>query len=242
MQKNKIHILTTRPLEPPLPEQAAEAHILIDQLLLLTTESVHDQQLTATIKALAAQPVQIAITSINAAKAVAACLVDQPAQWKIFTIGTATKDFVSARFGESSIAGVAGDASALADLILEAGVKEIYFFCGNLRRDELPAKLASGHVQVQELVVYRSVYACRKIDKYYDGILFFSPGAVQSLFSVNQLPQATVLFAIGATTAECIRAYSSNPVVVSERPAAAALLQKVIVHFTHTSIFHEGKK
>lgn len=241
MQKNKIHILATRPLETSLLEAAA-ADMVIDQLSLLTTEPVQDKEVLTFIAALASQPAQIAITSINAAKAVAACLDHIPAQWKIFTIGTATKDFVSARFGGSSIAGVAENASSLADLILEAGVKEIVFFCGDLRRDELPGKLASGHVQVQQLVVYHSVYACQKIDKDYDGILFFSPGAVQSFFSVNQLPPATVIFSIGATTAESIRSCSSNPIVVSDRASAAALIEKVIIHFTHTSLLHARKK
>ncbi|MBE7172997.1 MAG: uroporphyrinogen-III synthase [Williamsia sp.] len=242
MQKDSVNILCTRPLDALLIEQAATANILIDQLSLLATKPVKDKKLKQVITSLAAQPVPIAITSINAAKAVAAFLESGTVAWKIFTIGTATRDFISAFFGSNHIAGVAEHAAALGDLILRAGVKELYFFCGDQRRDELPQKLADAQVQVHELVVYNSIYTAEKIEKYYDGILFFSPGAVQSFFSVNLLPPATVLFAIGATTAESIHTHSSNPVVVAEQPAAAALIDKMIAYFTHTSITHERKK
>lgn len=236
MQKNSIHILSTRPLEPSLIGQAAAAGIVIEQLSLIATEPVEDLQLQSTIQQLAGQSASIAITSINAAKAVAAYLAHRPAHWNIFTVGTATRDFVSSWFGEESIVGVAEHATGLADLILNAGVRSICFFCGDQRRDELPAKLAGGQVQVQELVVYRTIYTPGRINGAYDGILFFSPGAARSFFSVNNLPPPTVLFAIGNTTAESIRACTPHTVVTSERPAAAALVEKLIAYFTHINI------
>lgn len=236
MQKNNIHILSTRPLEPSLIRQAAAAGIAIEQLSMMVTEPVEDEQLWATINQLAGQSAHIAITSINAAKAVAAHLAHPPAHWNIFTIGTATRDFVSSWFGKERIGGVAEHATGLADIILRTGVQNIRFFCGDQRRDELPEKLAGGRVQVQELVVYRTLYTPSRIDGVYDGMLFFSPGAVQHFFSVNNLPPATVLFAIGNTTADSIRACTSNPVVTSERPAASALVEKLIAYFTHINI------
>ena len=241
MQQHNIHILSTRPLEPALVEQAAKAGVCIDELSLLATEPVRDAQLGASIRELAAQPVCVAITSINAAKAVAA-YIDKPAPWKIFTIGTNTRDFVSARFGEQSIAAVAENASSLANLVIAAGVKNLFYFCGDQRRDELPHLLANAHVQVQELIVYHAVYTPRKTDKPYDGILFFSPGAVQSFFAVNTVAQSTVLFAIGATTAASIRSHCSNQAVVSEQPAAAVLVKKVISYFNQPIKFHEVKE
>ena len=240
MQQHNIHILSTRPLEPALVEQAKKAGVLIDELSLLATEPVQDDKLEATIRELAVQPVCVAITSINAAKAVAA-YVDKPVRWKIFTIGTSTRNFVSAQFGEQCIAAVAENASSLATLIIAAGIQSVVFFCGDQRRDELPQLLANGHVQVQELVVYRAAYTPRKTNKPYDGILFFSPGAVQSFFAVNPVAPSTVLFAIGTTTAANIRAQSPNPVVVSEQPAAAVLVNKMISYFTQP-IIHEHKK
>ena len=210
--------------------------IAIDERSLIATEPVINEQLRATINRLGEQTAHIAITSINAAKTVVAYLAYRPAHWNIFTIGTATHDFVSSWFGKESIAGVAENATGLADLILSTDVRAICFFCGDQRRDELPEKLAGSRVQVQELVVYHTIYTPVRIDEVYDGILFFSPGAAHSFFSVNSLPSTTILFAIGNTTADSIRACTPNRVVTSERPAAAALVEKLITYFTYINI------
>jgi len=61
--------------------------------------------------------------------------------------------------------------------------------------------------------------------------MFFSPSAVESFFAANTLPHSTILFAIGNTTARSIEQYSTNKVIISDRPGKEALLDKVISHF-----------
>jgi uroporphyrinogen-III synthase len=69
------------------------------------------------------------------------------------------------------------------------------------------------------------------VERVYDGIAFFSPSAVESFFSINTVPEATRLFAIGETTAASISAYCSNPVVISDSPEKEALVRRMIDYF-----------
>jgi uroporphyrinogen-III synthase len=71
------------------------------------------------------------------------------------------------------------------------------------------------------------------IDKVYDGILFFSPSAVESFFSKNKLPEQTVLFAIGNTTAKTIhRRYCNNRIMISDQPGKDELIEQAIEYFS----------
>lgn len=239
MQYNSTFILSTRPLNDALVQKAAENNLVVETMSLIETQPVTDEALRAKIISLASQSVPVAITSINAAKSVIAYLQGHSTAWQIFTIGTATQNYVSTRFGADRIAGVAENASSLVTLIIAARLKELVYFCGDKRRDELPEALDASRVKWEEIVVYKTIYSSRKTDKTYAGVLFFSPGAVQSFFADNKVAPETVMFAIGSTTAACIRTYSSNAVVVSETPSAEALVEKAIIHFFLTKTHHE---
>jgi uroporphyrinogen-III synthase len=112
-----------------------------------------------------------------------------------------------------------------------AGMREVFFFCGDQRRDELPEKLQQAGIGVRELVVYRTRQTPHHLEKGYEGIVFFSPSAVHSFFSLNKAPAATVLFAIGRTTAEAIRQYSANPMICGVSPEKDALIRLAMNHF-----------
>jgi uroporphyrinogen-III synthase len=259
MTGNKIRILSTRPLDPSLTEQAAEQGILLESLSFIETHPLVDEALCGKITGLAGDAAMVAFTSMNAVDAVAGCLGAVAAgagsqesadaaraggqkeniakggiatSWKIFCIGSATQEHVRENFGQGSIAGTADSASALAAVIAgHSDIKEIVFFCGDQRRDELPKKLWDSGVRVKEYVVYHTRSTPHTISKDYDGVVFFSPSAVNSFFSINTLPAATVLFAIGHTTADAIREWCINPVTVSDSPGKTALLRQVIDHF-----------
>src|SRR5688572_5454392 len=76
---------------------------------------------------------------------------------KIFCLSGRTKEAVIALFNENNIVATADNAGALAEKILEQKVSGLVFFCGDQRRDELPALLKASGVQVQEIVVYKTV-------------------------------------------------------------------------------------
>ena len=65
----------------------------------------------------------------------------------------------------------------------------------------------------------------------YFGILFFSPSAVQSFFSKNKVADKTILFAIGNTTANEIKKYSTNKIIISDEPGKENLVTKMIEYF-----------
>ena len=143
---------------------------------------------------------------MNAVEAVAAHLNDYIPDWKIYCIGNTTKKLVQEYFGEDLIAETASDATELAEKIIEDNITdEVIFFCGDKRRDELPSILNEHNINVNEIEVYQTNIIQHTIEKNYDGILFFSPSAVQSFFSTNKLNDKTILFAIGNTTSSAIK-------------------------------------
>ena len=84
---------------------------------------------------------------------------------------------------------------ALAEKIIpEINDREVIFFCGNLRRNDLPDALRQKGITVREITVYQTSLTPVTIEKEYDAVLFFSPSAAESFFSKNSLPAKTVLF------------------------------------------------
>ena len=110
-------------------------------------------------------------------------------------------------------------------------VKEVTFFCGNLRMNHLPNRLSAGGIQVKEIMVYQTELTPIAITKEYEAILFFSPSAVHSFFSINTTPVHTVLFSIGETTTAAIETYCNNKVITSSWPAEADMLEMATAYF-----------
>jgi uroporphyrinogen-III synthase len=131
----------------------------------------------------------------------------------------------------ASVVKTARDASSLANAIIGDKVRELLFFCGTLRREELSIQLAESGILLVELPVYRTTLTPQVTGKNYAGILFFSPSAVESFFSLNKVLDETILFAIGPTTAAAIRKFSANKIVTGELPGKELLLQQSIRYF-----------
>lgn len=240
MQQNKISILCTRPLPASLVAEAAAVGIAIDELSFIETESILSVEVQQEIELASTEIATVVFTSMNAVDAVTIFLDGQQPHWSIYSIGTATGRLVKEYFGEEKIAGTANDAASLAELIVEDRfINEVIFFCGDQRRDELPAILRTNDIEVNEITVYQTIASVHKIDKEYFGILFFSPSAVQSFFSKNKAAEKTILFAIGNTTANEIKKYlpdgkagSTNKIIISDEPGKENLVHKMIEYFT----------
>jgi uroporphyrinogen-III synthase len=216
-----------------LLQEAASAGIGIDELSFIETESILSVEVQQEIE-LAATEIAVAVfTSMNAVEAVTTFLDGHQPEWSIYSIGTATGRLVKAYFGEERMAGTASDAASLAALIAEDRfTDDVIFFCGDQRRDELPAILRSNDIDVQEIIVYQTIETTHKIDKEYFGILFFSPSAVRSFFSKNKVADKTILFAIGNTTAAELRKYSTNKIIISDEPGKENLVAKMMEYFS----------
>ncbi|HEX5653930.1 MAG TPA: uroporphyrinogen-III synthase [Chitinophagaceae bacterium] len=233
MQQNNISILSTRPLPANLVEEAESAGIRIDELSFIETEPLRSVETQQEIEQAFLQSTTVVFTSMNAVDAVAAEKEEQHPDWEIYCTGQATQQLVKHYFGEENIAGTADSAAELAELIVEESkAEEVIFFCGDQRREELPSILRNHDLEVNEIVVYHTIAVPHKINQEYQGILFFSPSAVDSFFRLNKLPSKTILFAIGKTTEAQIRKYTTNTIIRAEEPGKENLLLKAIEYFT----------
>lgn len=230
--QNRIQILSTRPLQETILQQAKLAGVDIDELSFIETSPVQSQLLEKEINDTFQQSTTVIFTSMNAVEAVAFQIKEKTPSWKIYCIGTTTRQLVSKYFGNNAIAGTANDAASLAALIVGDQPKEkVVFFCGDQRRDELPVILQEHDIEAREIIVYETIATRHRIEKKYNGILFFSPSAVESFFVNNELAEKTILFAIGATTAKQIKKHSNNQIVISEEPGKENLVRRMIEYF-----------
>ena len=231
MQK-MIEILCTRPLDATLIDEAKQAGIDIDELSFIKTEPIQSLAIRQEIEQALLLTAVVVFTSMNAVEAVAYYKEDNEPAWEIYCMGNTTMRLVSKYFGEEKIAGIANDATELAQRIAKKNsTEEVIFFCGDQRRDELPAILRSNGVYVNEIIVYQTVPIPHKISKAYHGMLFFSPSAVVSFFTHNNLPAATIIFAIGNTTANEIKKYSKNKIIISNEPGKEHLVREMMAYY-----------
>lgn len=230
MQKTKIQILSTRPLNSELKDEAALHNIIIDEISFIETKLIESKEISDIIENYLQQNTTAIFTSMNAVDAVAKHLKQKP-KWKIYCIGNTTKELVNEHFGEEAIIGTASNAEELGDIIIRDKINHAVFFCGDQRRDELPGKLKQHDVITDEVVVYKTDETPVLISKKYNGVLFFSPSAVQSFFSINTVDKETQLFAIGSTTAKAIQQYNKNNVVISGMPGKENLVRQVIGYY-----------
>ena len=231
MQQNNIPLLSTRMLDDTLIRRAAENHLIVECVSFIETLHLQSEALQHRLQALAEEPVTVVFTSMNAVNAVATQLAVVP-QWKIFCTGGITKEYVIKYFGEDTIGATAKNATALAEKIIAANLSSsIIFFCGDQRLNDLPEILKTHEKEVEEIIVYTTEQTPVFIEKNYSGILFFSPSAVHSFFSLNTIPTDVVLFSIGKTTAATIQSYCTNKVVTSEWPGAESMIDIIIEYY-----------
>tara|TARA_R110000850_G_scaffold271031_2_gene404899 strand:- start:295510 stop:296154 length:645 start_codon:yes stop_codon:yes gene_type:complete len=115
----------------------------------------------------------------------------------------------------------------LAEIIVkEFADEEFTFFCGNLRRDELPELLKKNNIDFTETEVYQTVLTPKKFDRTFDGVLFFSPSAVESFTKANRL-ENTIAFCIGTTTVAEVEKYT-NKRIVATKPTIENVIVQVV--------------
>jgi len=239
MQLNKVEILCTRSLPESIVAKAIDNEIHIDCIPFIKAESISTNEVIDTIQSLATKKIRAIFTSLNAVEEVIAKLSAKP-DWEIFCIGGVTKEEIIRFFGPDAVKNSARNAETLADkIITNKSNDEIVFFCGDHRMNTLPKILNENHININEVIVYNTIYTPHLIEKNYDGIIFFSPSAVHSFFSDNTIPTDVILFAIGKTTSDIIGTYVSNETIISEWPRQEEMIEKVVEYFSN--IKHENK-
>lgn len=230
--RNKINILSTGILDNELVERIRSKRLAIDQAAFIETEALTDESITRELDKLVEKELWAVFTSQVALKSLISRLNGRKPNWKIFCTSGYTKFVAGNYFGKNAIIATAPSATDLAENIihLHAG-QELVFFCGRQRRDDLPLVLKKAGIPFIEIEIYQTLITPVKKDKDYDAILFFSPSAVRSYFSVNRPGAGTVLFAIGKTTADEIKKHSDNSVISTGEPGKENLVNAMIEYF-----------
>jgi uroporphyrinogen-III synthase len=235
MRQNNPTILITAETDDSLLQQITSKDIPIDVIPFIRTEIIQTQQLQIQIEDVLQLKTAVVFTSINAVEAVSKYLHSSRPNWNIYSTGNTTKKSIEKIFGNKSITATADDATTLAKKIIanKEAINEVYFFCGDKKRNELPDLLREHNIILNEIEVYTTTILAHKINKDYDAVLFFSPSAVEGFFQNNTISEQTVLFAIGNTTANEIEKFSNNEVVISDKPGKKELIEKMISFFEH---------
>lgn len=121
-------------------------------------------------------------------------------------------------------------ASDLAEIITLIYANQSYtFFSGNLRKETLPKALKTAKVNFNEIQVYQTTLTPQNIKTPVDGILFFSPSAIESYLKENKIKNE-ICFCIGETTAEALDTTTRN-IIVAEQPSVENVIEDVIAEF-----------
>jgi uroporphyrinogen-III synthase len=235
MSYPEIHILSTKQLDQQLKEDAGSKNILIDERSFINIEPASQEKVKQLIATTGSDAV-VVFTSSNAAEIVGRQVNSIDINWKIFSLGFATRETVSSFFGEKNIAGTADNAGQLSDLIIsEDNIKNIIFFCGDKRRDTLPEKLRANGIGVEEKTIYNTIEVPYRINKKYNGIAFFSPSAVRAFFELNTDETGDDFFSIGETTSAEIKKFTKKNVIVADEPSQRKLLDSIYKHYNRAT-------
>ena len=230
MKDKSISILSTRPLDEALIAQAAQHNIAIDQETFIEIKKSISVTTFEQIKQLQSKNVSVVFTSMNAVEILIESLNDKSniPNWNIYCMSGTTLTLVEQYWTNESVSGTGKNATELAQIIIADKQTEVYFFCGNKRREELPSILYQQGITVNELMVYETIEIATKVEKEHDAILFFSPSAVHSFFQKNTVGNDTIIFAIGDTTAATIKTFCSNRIVLSDFPSKEKMVEQAI--------------
>lgn len=232
MEVNNVDILSAGSLDESLAQYSAMKGLNLDIIPLIAIQTLSDESLSTLIKQLANQKKTIVFTSANAVKAVGELIPRGDPDWTVYTVGTKTTKAAAELLGSHTIHATAADSASLAALMIEDSIKEeVIFFCGNIRREDLPRELKKNQIPIREIIVYETIVQATAVSKKYDAILFFSPSEVRSFFSINILDDRAVLFAIGPTTGSEIKKHASNRIVIAKHPDKKQVLEEVIEYF-----------
>ena len=161
-------------------------------------------------------------TSQNAAKN----LSQTTFNGRVYASGKQTANVLKEKGIETRI-GDSETAQSLAELIVEDGVKSALFFCGNIRRNELPNYLAKKGVQLKEEVVYHTLLDPKKIPcQKGDALFFMSPSAVESFAMMNKFDTELDYYSIGETTANTLRKKGVQKINTATKASFEAMLEQ----------------
>lgn len=158
--------------------------------------------------------------------------LDQIKAVKAFCVGEKTKQLLEQNGFE--VVTSSDYAAELASILCNQYAKNSFtFFSGNLRRDILPDAMQLAQIKYDEIGVYETLLTPHKNDTYTDGILFFSPSAVESYLKKNKITHETC-FCIGKATAEIAEHVTEN-ILIANQPTIENVIIQTINYYSQKS-------
>ena len=220
----QINILSTKKLLPNQKQDLLDANInLLEQDFIET--KIKNFELSKVND-------NLIFTSQNAVQSILEhpkC--DELKSKNVFSVGMKTKDLLTEnRFNVIAYTGYASDLAEIISLIYSN--ESFTFFSGNLRRDVLPETLKENGITFNEIEVYETNITSKKITNKLDGILFFSPSAVESYLKLNAIKDE-MCFCIGETTAEALENKKVKNIIIADKPSVENVIYEVIEHYNN---------
>nr|WP_295876042.1 uroporphyrinogen-III synthase [uncultured Chitinophaga sp.] len=242
----KYRILCTRPLPGNLIAEAGDHDIAVEVQDFIQIKPLANNELLGEenmTRIFSDNTIPIVFTSAHAANIFLRYYLHSSDTYYIIgnpvcCINGSTKQLLQQELPQNPIIAEASYGKDLATAIITLGnIREVHFFCGNQRRDELPQSLRDAGITVNEYVIYENIPTPTVVADEYDGIMFFSPSAVKSYFSANRLPLKTVCFAIGRTTATLLREYTDNKIIMAPFTDAESMVKTAIFYFNNINCY-----
>lgn len=120
-------------------------------------------------------------------------------------------------------------ADILVKTLVQKTTAKFAFICGNIRLNTIPDALTSNSIIFTEITAYQTKLDPIAINAEPNGILFFSPSAVES-YLVNNSIGNSVCFCIGTTTAKALE-NSCNTIVIAQKPTIENTIIRAIKYF-----------
>ena len=213
----KPRILSTKTLTPPQKERLLSAGFALVELPFVKTRPLLFDAPSTIEKAI--------ITSQNAVQAIRGKNLNIA---ECFCVGPKTEAALKASGFYTVLCRDTGEQLA-EELVKRYPGEQFYYLGTSNRRDELPQILQAHQTPLTEIAVYETRLNPEEVPGEFDGILFFSPSAIQA-FSEKNHPGNAVCFCIGPTTAGALED-KSNRIVTPGKPTAEHLILETIKYF-----------
>ena len=127
---------------------------------------------------------------------------------------------------------MANNSIKLANFIKKNNKKDPYlYFRGSIKNDQFSNFFKKNDIALKEVIVYKTYLNPKKMEKKFDGIMFFSPSGVKSFREKNEIKNS-MCFCIGDTTLNYLQTYNQRGYSV-KTPSIENVVNKTIHYFNH---------
>lgn len=233
-------VLITGDIDKAMLDSYIKGEVLFSYIPFVSTELIDDLLLTQYVKDSLYDDMPVIFTSIQAVKWGVINIAIEQNERKVYCVGEKVANAVKIWQPNWLVCGVADNAESLLPFFKNCHLQKALLLCGSMRLDIIPAEMKRLGIVLKEVKVYITKLLHKNVDEAYNGVLFFSPSAVDSFFKVNRVDYDCTLFAIGGTTASAIRKYCTNNIVMADKPDKIKLLDLVVSYFRHNNGFNEN--